>query len=58
MEESGKKIGRILLSARLADADLLKKAELEQRKTGRRFTEVSVALGIDGEVIRPISFTS
>jgi len=52
MGESGKKIGRILLSARLADTDLWKRAELEQKKTGRRVTEVLVALGIDGEMIR------
>ena len=52
MEDSGQKIARTLLKARLIDSDLLKKAEQQQKKSGRRFTEVLVSLGVDAEVIR------
>ena len=52
MEDSGQKIARTLLKARLIDSDLLKKAEQQQKKSGRRFTEVLASLGVDAEVIR------
>jgi len=52
MIESEGKIGRILLGLRLVDSDLLKKAEQQSKKTGRRLTEVLIALGIDAEIIR------
>ena len=52
MEESGQKVARTLLKAGLVDPDLLKNAELQQKKSGRRLTEVLVTLGVDAEVIR------
>ena len=52
MEDSGKKTGRILLVAGLVSADLLKKAEQDQKKSGRRLTEILVSLGVDAAVIR------
>lgn len=52
MEESGQKVARTLLKAGLLHPDLLKKAEQQQKKSGRRMTEVLVALGIDGEMVR------
>lgn len=52
MIESEKKIGRILLGFQLFDAELLKKAELQRKKTGKRLTEVLVSLGVDAEGIR------
>ncbi|MBI2210932.1 MAG: type II/IV secretion system protein [Deltaproteobacteria bacterium] len=52
MQENGRQVGRTLLRARLIDAELLKKAEEEQRKTGRRVTEILVSLGVDSQVIR------
>lgn len=52
MVESGKKAGQVLLSAGLVSAELLKKAEQEQKKSHRRLTEIIVSLGVDAEVIR------
>lgn len=52
MVESEKKIGRILLGVQLFDAELLKKAEVQRNKSGERFTEVLVSLGVDAEAIR------
>lgn len=52
IEESGKKVGRILLDIGLVDVDLLKRAEQDQKKTGRRLTEILIALGVDSEIIR------
>lgn len=52
MTESERKIGRILLGLHLVDPELLKKAEQQSKKTGRRFTEVLIALGIEAEIIR------
>ncbi len=52
MEDSGQKVARTLLKASLIDSDLLKKAEQQQKKTGRRLTEILVSLGVDGEVVR------
>ena len=52
MEESGQKVARALLKAGLIHPDLLKKAEQQQKKSGRRLTEVLIALGVDAEVIR------
>ena len=52
MEDSGHKIARTLLKAGLIDSDLVKKAEQQQKKSGRRFTEVLASLGVDAEVIR------
>jgi len=52
MEDSGPKVARTLLKAGLIDPDLLKKAEQQQKKSGRRLTEVLVALGVDAEMIR------
>src|SRR3989338_1518757 len=52
MEESGQKVARALLKASLIHPDLLKKAEQQQKKSGRRLTEVLIALGVDAEVIR------
>lgn len=52
MIESEKKVGRILLGVELFDAELLKKAEIQRKKSGKRFTEVLVALGVDAEAIR------
>lgn len=52
MQESGKKVGRILLDIGLVDVDLLKKAEQEQKTTGRALTEILIALGVDSEMIR------
>lgn len=52
MIESEKKVGRILLGFQLFDAELLKKAELQRKKTGKRLTEVLISLGIEAEAIR------
>ena len=52
MEDSGQKVARTLLKAHLIDSDLLKKAEQQQKKSGRRLTEILIALGVDAEVIR------
>ena len=52
MEESGKKVGRILLDIGLVNVDLLKKAEQEEKRTARRITEILIALGADSELIR------
>ncbi|MBI2358085.1 MAG: type II/IV secretion system protein [Deltaproteobacteria bacterium] len=52
MIESERKVGRILLGVELFDAELLKKAEIQQKKSGKRFTEVLVSLGVDPEAIR------
>ena len=52
MDDSGQKVARTLLKAGLIHPDLLKKAEQQQKKTGRRLTEILVALGVDGEIIR------
>ena len=52
MIESEKKVGRILLGFQLFDGELLKKAELQRKKTGNRLTEVLISLGIDAEAIR------
>lgn len=52
MEESGKKVGRILLDIGLVNVDLLKKAEQEEKRTARRLTEILIALGANSELIR------
>ena len=52
MEESGRKVAQTLLKAGLIQPDFLKKAEMQQKKAGRRLTEILVSLGVDAEVIR------
>ncbi len=52
MEESGKKTGRLLVAAGLITEELLDKAEQQQKKAGRRLTEVLIAFGVDAEAIR------
>ena len=52
MEDSGQKVARALVKAGLIHPDLLKRAEQQQKKSGRRLTEILVMLGADGEVIR------
>ena len=51
MEESGQKVGQTLLKAGLVDPDLLRRAEIQQKKAGRRLTEILVSLGVDADVI-------
>lgn len=52
MKESEKKAARVLLDAGIVDAELLKKAEEEQKKSSRRLTEALMVLGIQAEAIR------
>ena len=52
MEQSEKKIGRILLELGLIDAGLLDKVEQEQARTEQRITESLIASGVNAEVIR------
>jgi type IV pilus assembly protein PilB len=52
MIESERKIGLILLGVELFDAELVKKAEIQCKKSGKRFTEVLVSLGVDAAAIR------
>ncbi len=52
MEESVKKAGRVLVNAALVTEELLAKALEQQGKTGRRLTEILIALGVNAEAIR------
>ena len=52
MEESGKKIARVLLNAALVTEEVLVKAQDQQKKTRHRLTEVLIALGVNAEAIR------
>ena len=52
MEESVKKSGRVLVNAALVTEELLVKAQEQQVKTGRRLTEILIALGVSAEAIR------
>ena len=52
MEESGKKSGRVLVNAALVTEELLVKAKDQQENSGRRQTEILIALGGNAEAIR------
>ncbi|MCZ6452508.1 MAG: hypothetical protein O6918_16805, partial [Deltaproteobacteria bacterium] len=52
MDESIKKSGRVLVNAALVTEELLVKAQEQQVKSGRRLTEILIALGVNAEAIR------
>jgi type IV pilus assembly protein PilB len=52
MENSERKIARVLLNAELLTEELLVKAQDQQNKSGRRLTEILIALGVNAEGIR------
>ncbi|MCZ6546500.1 MAG: ATPase, T2SS/T4P/T4SS family, partial [Deltaproteobacteria bacterium] len=52
MEDSVKKSGRVLVNAALVTEELLVKAQDQQENSGRRLTEVLIALGVNSESIR------
>ena len=52
MEESIKKSGRVLVNAALVTEELLVKAQDQQENSGRRLTEILIALGVNAEAIR------